>query len=141
MKIHELKITPSFFEDVVYDRKKFEVRKNDRGYKIGDYLCLREYDTEYQVYTGREVVVKVIYMLENFVTLYFEEHYLMIVETTKRKSRCFYLGLPDHLMSVIFNNFREGSFLIVDNSVSRITYNFILTNRKNWGKVIIRAID
>lgn len=76
-----------------------------------------------------------------FVTLYFEEHYLMIVETTKRKSRCFYLGLPDHLMSVIFNNFREGSFLIVDNSVSRITYNFILTNRKNWGKVIIRAID
>lgn len=76
-----------------------------------------------------------------FVTLYFEEHYLMIVETTKWKSRCFYLGLPDHLMSVIFNNFREGSFLIVDNSVSRITYNFILTNRKNWGKVIIRAID
>lgn len=76
-----------------------------------------------------------------FVTLYFGEHYLMIVETTKRKSRCFYLYLPDHLMSVIFNNFREGSFLIVDNSVSRITYNFILTNRKNWGKVIIRAID
>ena len=44
---------------------------------------------------------------------YFEEHYLMIVETTKRRSRCFYLGLPDHLMSVIFNNFREGSFEIL----------------------------
>lgn len=76
-----------------------------------------------------------------FVTLYFEERYLMIVETTKRKSRCFYLYLPDHLMSVIFNNFRNGSFLIVDNGVSRITYNFILTNRKNWRKVFIRDID
>lgn len=76
MKIHELKITPSYFEDVVYERKKFEVRKNDRGYKLGDYLCLREYDTEYQVYTGREVVVKIIYMLENFVGL--KENYVVL---------------------------------------------------------------
>ena len=76
MKIHELEITPSYFEDVVRERKKFEVRKNDRGYKIGDYLRLREYDTEYQIYTCREVVVKIIYMLENFVGL--KENYVVL---------------------------------------------------------------
>jgi len=76
MKIHELKITPSYFEDVVHNRKKFEVRKNDRGYNLDDYLCLREYDTEYQVYSGREVVVKIIYMLENFVGL--KENYVVL---------------------------------------------------------------
>lgn len=75
-----------------------------------------------------------------FVTLYSKEHYLMIVETTKRKCRCFYLYLPDHLMSMISNNSSEGLDLIVGNSVSRITYNFILTNRKNWGKVFIRVL-
>ena len=37
-----------------------------------------------------------------FVTLYFEEHYLMIVETTKRKSRGFYLCLTQKLICVIF---------------------------------------
>lgn len=71
-----------------------------------------------------------------FVTLYSKEHYLMIVETTKRKCRCFYLYLPDHLMSVISNNSGEGLDLIV----SRMTYNFILTNRKNWEKVFIRVL-
>lgn len=83
MKIHELKITPSYFGDVVHKRKKFEVRKNDRGYKLGDYLCLREYDTEYQVYTGREVVVEIIYMLENFVGL--KENYVVLgISASKR---------------------------------------------------------
>lgn len=76
MKIHELKITPSYFEDVVHNRKKFEVRKNDRGYNLDDYLCLREYDTEYQAYSGREVVVKIIYMLEDFVGL--KENYVVL---------------------------------------------------------------
>lgn len=97
MKIHELKITPSYFEDVVYDRKKFEVRKNDRGYKIGDYLCLREYDTEYQVYTGREVVVEIIYMLENFVGL--KENYVVLG-----------ISAPERLIKrfIILDRYRKG---------------------------------
>ena len=76
MKIHELKIAPSYFEDVIYNRKKFEVRRNDRGYKLDDYLWLREYDTGCQEYSGREVVVKIIYMLEDFVGL--KENYVVL---------------------------------------------------------------
>lgn len=42
MKIHELKILPEYFEAVTSERKRFEIRKNDRDYKVGDQLILRE---------------------------------------------------------------------------------------------------
>lgn len=42
--IHELKILPEFFEAVTNGRKQFEIRKNDRDYKVGDQLVLREVD-------------------------------------------------------------------------------------------------
>ena len=42
MKTHELKILPEYFEAVISGRKQFEIRKNDRDYKVGDQLILRE---------------------------------------------------------------------------------------------------
>ncbi|NBK09762.1 DUF3850 domain-containing protein [Enterococcus asini] len=41
--IHELKILPEYFEAVVSGRKRFEIRKNDRGFKVGDNIILREW--------------------------------------------------------------------------------------------------
>jgi len=38
--IHELKILPEFFHDVFTGLKTFEVRKNDRNFKVGDILKL-----------------------------------------------------------------------------------------------------
>lgn len=46
MKIHVLKLTQPFFNDVFFNRKDFELRKNDRDYKVGDYLKLVEYPSE-----------------------------------------------------------------------------------------------
>ncbi|HFH7176638.1 TPA: hypothetical protein ACGMN0_001104 [Streptococcus agalactiae] len=74
-----------------------------------------------------------------FVTLYFDEEYLMIVETLKNKSRCYYLSLPASLLLTIRNNFREGSFLIADGRVSLTVYRFILSKKRSWGKVLIRS--
>jgi hypothetical protein len=39
-KIHRLKTCAPYFEDVNSGRKTFEVRRNDRDYRVGDYLVL-----------------------------------------------------------------------------------------------------
>lgn len=44
--IHELKVWPEFFDALANQTKNFEVRKNDRGFRVRDELLLKEYDTE-----------------------------------------------------------------------------------------------
>jgi len=43
MKVHELKTINPFFQDVWDGKKDFEVRKNDRDFKVGDRLKLIEF--------------------------------------------------------------------------------------------------
>ena len=40
---HHVKITPKHFEEILSGRKNFEIRFNDRGYKVGDIVELQEY--------------------------------------------------------------------------------------------------
>lgn len=60
---HELKIHPAYFKAVRSGKKTFEVRYNDRNYKVGDVLKLREWDGE--KYTGRVLDVYVDYILND----------------------------------------------------------------------------
>ncbi|MDU7031650.1 DUF3850 domain-containing protein [uncultured Robinsoniella sp.] len=60
---HELKIYPKYFEDVISGKKKFEIRKNDRKYCVGDVLLLKEWDNI--KYSGKEVKAEVIYLLDD----------------------------------------------------------------------------
>lgn len=64
MNFHELKILECYFEAVRDGRKTFEIRKNDRDFRTGDYLILREI---YQggAYTGRAAIAKVTYVLND----------------------------------------------------------------------------
>jgi Domain of unknown function (DUF3850) len=61
---HELKSWPMFFEPVLRREKTFEIRFNDRGYKVGDTLLLREWDPNTKKYSGREVRRRVLYVTE-----------------------------------------------------------------------------
>lgn len=61
---HALKTWPEFFEAVLYGGKSFEIRKNDRDYKVGDLLILREWDPKDQKYTGRRVEATVTYITD-----------------------------------------------------------------------------
>lgn len=40
---HNLKVLNEYFIHLISDDKKFELRKNDRDYKVGDMLILREW--------------------------------------------------------------------------------------------------
>ena len=62
MAIHKLKIDSKYFDAVLKGFKTFEIRKNDRNYKVGDKLILQEYDPEKQVCTGYELLVFVTYI-------------------------------------------------------------------------------
>lgn len=61
--IHELKILPEYFEDILSGEKTFEIRKNDRTYNKGDMLALNEYTQD--GYTGRYAMVEITYILSN----------------------------------------------------------------------------
>jgi len=70
---HELKIWPIFFEKMLSGEKKFDVRKDDRDFRVGDTLKLREWksfpaygnptDGEY---TGRILYISVDYILRGY---------------------------------------------------------------------------
>lgn len=65
MKTHKLKIWPEYFELVINEKKSFEVRKNDRDFKVGDMLILREWNPETEKYTGSHIHRRVTYILRS----------------------------------------------------------------------------
>lgn len=65
---HDLKCYPNYFEALKDGSKTFECRYNDRDFKVGDELLLREYDPK-QGYTTRCIVMTVTYVLSEFIGL------------------------------------------------------------------------
>ena len=63
MKVHNLKIKPQYFKDVISGIKTFEVRKNDRDFKVGDLMVLETYDNKR--FTGGYVNTKITYILDD----------------------------------------------------------------------------
>ncbi len=62
--IHELKCWPMYFQSLYIGEKEFEVRKNDRDFKVGDSLYLREYNIAIPRYTGRTMMKRVTYLIQ-----------------------------------------------------------------------------
>lgn len=59
---YEIKILPEYFKSVCDGSKTFELRRNDRDYKVKDILILQEYDGI--KFTGHSVKAEVTYLLE-----------------------------------------------------------------------------
>jgi hypothetical protein len=79
MTTHNLKTVAPYFEEVWQVRKSFEVRENDRDFKVGDILCLKEWDYKNKVYTGREVDAEVTYILYDFRDIIREGYVVMAI--------------------------------------------------------------
>ncbi|HFK0261663.1 TPA: DUF3850 domain-containing protein [Listeria monocytogenes] len=60
-KFHELKILSEYYWDIIEGRKTFEIRKNDRDFKVGDVLILREWNGDF---TGLSILVEVTYITD-----------------------------------------------------------------------------
>lgn len=68
--VHDLKCWPNYFTDVLSGKKAFELRFNDRNFKVGDEIRLREWIPPQQAqrtsrgcYTGRSVWLTITYVL------------------------------------------------------------------------------
>jgi len=71
---HELKTRGEYFQAIKRGEKTFEVRNNDRDFKVGDTLLLKEWNPKgynsvapselVGEYTGEELEVKVTYILK-----------------------------------------------------------------------------
>jgi hypothetical protein len=65
MNHHVLKCLAPYYQHVIDGDKTFEVRKNDREFKMGDTILLMEITTEDRAeYTGREKVFQITYILK-----------------------------------------------------------------------------
>ncbi|WP_207578119.1 DUF3850 domain-containing protein [Listeria seeligeri] len=60
--IHNLKINSEYFLPVKDDLKKFEIRENDRCFRVGDIVILNEFSPEKNIYSGEKITVKIKYI-------------------------------------------------------------------------------
>lgn len=51
-RTHHLKSWPRFFRPIVQGERTHELRRNDRDFRVGDILFLREWDERAEQYTG-----------------------------------------------------------------------------------------
>lgn len=64
-KTIEKKIQPKYFIDILVYKKRFEIRKNDCDYQVGDFVKLLEYDATTKKYTGNYILVEITYVLKD----------------------------------------------------------------------------
>lgn len=65
--VHQIRLAKMYFDDVASGKKSFELRKNDRDYKVGHILELLEFDNG--KYVGRTIKAEIVYMLEDYTGL------------------------------------------------------------------------
>jgi len=63
MRQHELKCLPSYFEQVILGNKRFEIRKNDRDFRVGDFVVLNEW-LDSVGFTGRSMAAVITYVTD-----------------------------------------------------------------------------
>lgn len=67
MKLHKLKIKYEYLIEVESGNKTFELRKNDRDYKIGDlinFVCV-DNETEEEIILNTTSIYKITYILKD----------------------------------------------------------------------------
>jgi hypothetical protein len=74
---HDLKTWPEYFEQVWNGNKRFELRKDDRDYKVLDQMTLREYVPTLG-YTGRVIESIITHVLRDVPDFGLKEGYCIL---------------------------------------------------------------
>ena len=59
---HDLKTWPEVFNALMSRAKKHDIRVNDRDFRVGDELLLREWNPETETYTFRYIMAEITYI-------------------------------------------------------------------------------
>lgn len=71
MKLHEIKIKEDYFNAILRGEKTFELRKNDRDYKVGDlihFIDIKQSNSDNcdcDIYINEDDLYKITYILKN----------------------------------------------------------------------------
>ncbi|MGX2947003.1 DUF3850 domain-containing protein [Enterococcus alishanensis] len=58
--VHDLKIDPKYFTDLELGSKTFEIRKDDRPYKVNDMLLLQAFNSSSNEYSGATAFASIV---------------------------------------------------------------------------------
>jgi hypothetical protein len=87
MKLHILKIERKYFFDIMFKNKKFELRKDDRGFKVGDLIHFVNVDgTEIPDYS--HAVFKIGYILRDVPQYGLDKDYCVMQIYRLNNSQC-----------------------------------------------------
>lgn len=75
---HALKTWPEYFKAIESGEKTFELRKDDRPFKVGDTILLQEYSPESESYTGKEQSMTIGYILRDAVKFGLKSGFVII---------------------------------------------------------------
>lgn len=65
MAEHKLKTVNPHFNDVWVGKKTFEIRNNDRNFKVGDTVVLKEFDPVGVPFSGRIINATITHILDD----------------------------------------------------------------------------
>lgn len=84
MKVHYLKTIQPYFEEIWMCRKTFELRKNDRGFEVGDVVVLMEYERAKNQYSGNQIIGVITYILDKYHDALNEPYVIFSFKETSR---------------------------------------------------------
>jgi hypothetical protein len=66
MTTHHVKSWPRFYQPIAEGVKTFDIRKDDRGYAVGDDIVMEEFRPGVGEYTGEKLTRRIVYILRDF---------------------------------------------------------------------------
>ena len=96
-RTHELKVWPEFYGPLERGEKTFELRQDDRGFRAGDVLILREFLPSMQSYTGRSLRRRVTYLMSGPAFGLMKDYVCMALESSDETDGCKTCGYPHAL--------------------------------------------